>query len=94
MEGLASQLTDQTVHSYTTKKTFASALKRSKEPKTTELSLQDEITINYMKQCDDDEKLLSSIDGIQLTYEFLRPLVNPKDSQIISKWLKGSVRNT
>ncbi|EEC73553.1 hypothetical protein OsI_07979 [Oryza sativa Indica Group] len=73
------------------KKTFASALKRSKEPKTTELSLQDEITINYMKQCDDDEKLLSSIDGIQLTYEFLRPLVNPKDSQIISKWLKGSI---
>lgn len=62
----------------------------NKEQKTKDLSLMEQVTLRYISKCEDD-KLLSSIAGINLFSQFLRPLIQPKDAPAKSKWLSGSV---
>lgn len=54
------------------KKTFPKPVKSSREPKPHDLSLLDEVTLSYISKSE-DKKLLSTIAGIKIFRQHLKP---------------------
>ncbi|EEE56960.1 hypothetical protein OsJ_06671 [Oryza sativa Japonica Group] len=72
------------------KKTFPKPVKSSREPKPHDLSLLDEVTLSYISKSE-DKKLLSTIAGIKIFRQHLKPLILPKQAPSKAKWLNGTV---